>query len=175
MNRDAILAALRPLESFQSAVEGEARRRWPASYTIGNEGLALAEEAGEVCRAILKRAEGTRGTPEEWTAAVRKEVGQVFLVLCGISSLEEFSLAEAAVDALMALFEKPETEAMDGTPIATFDAQGTVEYVRETGFEAAQGQGEKTAGCPIVIGSAISGHVCDLPMPCPSHGPTPEF
>lgn len=74
-----------------------AERSWPGE-TVVHAGLALAEEAGEVCKAILKREHGTRGSFGEWTQEVRKECGDVFLVLCDIAHREGFSLAQAVVD-----------------------------------------------------------------------------
>ena len=81
--------------------------------TVEREGLALAEEASEVlvaaagraCRAILKRAEAVRRTPEEWTAELRKEVAQVVMVAANLAHLEGFDLldeVEKAAEALLA-------------------------------------------------------------------------
>lgn len=41
--------------------------------------IGLGEEVGEVLRGFLKRAQGIRGTREEWTAEIRKEYGDVLI------------------------------------------------------------------------------------------------
>jgi NTP pyrophosphatase (non-canonical NTP hydrolase) len=83
--------------SLELASGSYAARSWPGE-TVVHAGLALAEEAGEVCKALLKREHGTRGTFGEWTQQVRKECGDVFLVLCDIAHREGFSLAQAVMD-----------------------------------------------------------------------------
>ena len=99
------------LDQLQKHVYAEFARRWPEN-TIVTEGLALAEEAGEVCRAILKRLEGTRGTPEEWTANLRKEIGQAMLVLLNLAALEEADASDVLVEAWEGFRDKPDTEPM---------------------------------------------------------------
>jgi NTP pyrophosphatase (non-canonical NTP hydrolase) len=54
--------------------------------------LGLVEEVGEVCRAILKREQGIRGTEEEWTEKIREEMGDVFIKLCHVAELEGVDL-----------------------------------------------------------------------------------
>lgn len=61
-------------------------------------GLALAEESGEVCRAILKRLQCEKGTTNrdeqlaDWNQAVRDEVADTAIVLLSIAGVEGFDL-----------------------------------------------------------------------------------
>jgi NTP pyrophosphatase (non-canonical NTP hydrolase) len=48
--------------------------------------LGLAEEVGEVCRAVLKQHQGIRGTHEEWQEEIQKELGDVFIKLCHVAT-----------------------------------------------------------------------------------------
>lgn len=41
--------------------------------------LGLCEEAGELARAVVKMAEGIRGTPHEWKIEAAKELGDVII------------------------------------------------------------------------------------------------
>jgi NTP pyrophosphatase (non-canonical NTP hydrolase) len=61
-------------------------------------GLILSEEAGEICRAILKRRHGHRASYEEWTTEIRKEVPDVLLVLFRVAYEEGWDLGEALED-----------------------------------------------------------------------------
>lgn len=88
------MLARREWDNHQRAVHDFSKQRWP-DMTIETEALALAEEAGEVCRAVLKRHHSTRGTQEAWTAQIRKEVAQVAGVLFNIAAIEGFSLVNA--------------------------------------------------------------------------------
>lgn len=47
--------------------------------------LILAEETGEVIRCCLKMSQGIR-TGTDWMAELRKEVGDVLISLCALSS-----------------------------------------------------------------------------------------
>jgi NTP pyrophosphatase (non-canonical NTP hydrolase) len=58
--------------------------------------LGLAEEVGELCRAVLKRAQGIRGTREEWNEEIRKELGDCVIKLLDIAAYEGFDLVEVA-------------------------------------------------------------------------------
>lgn len=58
----------------------------------------LAEEVGELCRAWVKRAQGIRGTREEWDAEFRKEAADVFIKLAQVCYGEGFSLQEAIAE-----------------------------------------------------------------------------
>jgi NTP pyrophosphatase (non-canonical NTP hydrolase) len=58
--------------------------------------LGLAEEVGELCRAVLKRSQGIRMTREEWDAEIRKELGDCVIKLLDIAAYEGVLLAEVA-------------------------------------------------------------------------------
>jgi NTP pyrophosphatase (non-canonical NTP hydrolase) len=57
--------------------------------------LGLAEESGEVCRAVLKRAQGIRGTREEWDREIAKELGDVVIVAFNIAARFGIDLGDA--------------------------------------------------------------------------------
>lgn len=60
--------------------------------------LGLCEEAGELARASLKRAQGIRGTSEEWLRELRKEAGDVGLRLYHVAVVYGFDLEQAIRD-----------------------------------------------------------------------------
>lgn len=59
--------------------------------------VAIAEEAGEVCRAVLKRAHGLR-PDTDWDAQLRDEIGDVAITLLSLASNEGWSLADCITD-----------------------------------------------------------------------------
>lgn len=118
------------LNDLAASVNREVGRRWPAMNTVQSEALALFEEGGEVARAILKRDEGTRGTPEGWTKGLRKEIGQTFLVLLNIAHLEGIDVETLIRHAWADLIEKPDREAEPGH--ASAHLEPTVEAAPET-------------------------------------------
>ena len=64
--------------------------------TLEQQVLVLAEEVGEVARAVVKRAQGVRGSHAEWTAALHDEVADVLLTCLAIAATEGFDLHTAA-------------------------------------------------------------------------------
>ena len=64
--------------------------------TLEQQVLLLAEEVGEVARAVVKRAQGVRGSHAEWTAALHDEVADVLLTCLAIAATEGFDLHTAA-------------------------------------------------------------------------------
>lgn len=72
-------------------------QQWPDEDVL-SDALGLAEEAGEVCRAVLKRRHGTRGSAVEWREQLRKEAADVLIVLCVLAEREAFDLFDAAID-----------------------------------------------------------------------------
>lgn len=88
--------ALSPSD-LQASMHEESLRRWP-DMDAESEALALAEEAGEVCRAVLKRGRGIRGSSEEWTDNLRTEITQTAAVLCNLAAIEGFDLFEAMLE-----------------------------------------------------------------------------
>ena len=59
--------------------------------------LQLVEEVGEICRAIVKRHQGIRGTYEEWTQKMREELGDAFISLLNTADMAGFDLMTCAV------------------------------------------------------------------------------
>jgi NTP pyrophosphatase (non-canonical NTP hydrolase) len=57
----------------------------------------LAEETGEVCRAIVKSAQGIRGDDDHWMKELRKESVDVLISLLSVAEHYGFDLG-AAVD-----------------------------------------------------------------------------
>ena len=62
------------------------------------QGLVLAEEAGEVCRTIVKAAQGIRGDGDYWDAELRKEAADVLIALCAVAQQAGFDLAVAVAE-----------------------------------------------------------------------------
>lgn len=58
----------------------------------------LVEEVGEAFRAIVKMRQGIRGTEEEWMAELYKELGDIFIKLCDISSYYKWELQDVIED-----------------------------------------------------------------------------
>ena len=67
--------------------------RTPVDVTLG-----LAEEVGEVCRAVLKADQGIRGSREQWMAELKKELGDVFIKLADVAAIHDIDLEDAIVD-----------------------------------------------------------------------------
>ena len=49
--------------------------------------LSVAEEAGELCRAVLKQAQGIRGRPEDWEKEIAKEIGDVIIAATWVATV----------------------------------------------------------------------------------------
>jgi NTP pyrophosphatase (non-canonical NTP hydrolase) len=60
--------------------------------------LVVVEEIGEACRALVKRHQGIRGTHDEWTAELRKEMADALIALCEMAGRADVDL-DAAVTA----------------------------------------------------------------------------
>lgn len=67
-------------------------------------GLIVAEEAGEVCRAILKSEQGIRGTKQSWKEELQKELAGVILAVTGTAAHYGIDL-EAEVEKGIVAFE----------------------------------------------------------------------
>lgn len=101
------LTSRRSFGDLQEVIGERVLELW--GNTVEMEGLALAEEAGEACRAILKRAEchhskRSRKTPEFWTMELRRELGQLVSVAMAIAYREGFDLldeVETVAEALL--------------------------------------------------------------------------
>lgn len=76
----------------------EASQEWreanfpPDHRTTEMQALGIAEEAGELCHAVLKRVQGIRGTPEEHLATIADALGDLFIYSCGVASNEGLDL-----------------------------------------------------------------------------------
>lgn len=93
------------LSDVQQRIHAHAVVAWPG-LTTEIEVLALAEEVGEVARAVLKRTQAIRGSSDDWSAELRREVGDVLLVLCNIASLEGFELSETVAERLAVVLDR---------------------------------------------------------------------
>lgn len=62
------------------------------------EALGLAEEVGELCRAVLKQEQGIRGTYEEWDEEIAKELGDILIKLTSVATACGVDLDRAVVD-----------------------------------------------------------------------------
>jgi NTP pyrophosphatase (non-canonical NTP hydrolase) len=91
------MATIESPAELQRSIHDDAARRWP-DMDATSEALALAEEAGEVCRAVLKRHQGVRGTSEQWSEQLRTELAQVVVVAINLAAVEGFDLYEAVVE-----------------------------------------------------------------------------
>jgi len=70
-------------------VENNFRAETRATITLG-----IAEEAGEVCRAVLKQQQGIRGTYEEWDEEIKKELADVYIKLVHLASFIGWDLSK---------------------------------------------------------------------------------
>jgi len=60
--------------------------------------LGLAEETGELCRAVLKRYQGIRGEAAYWSEEVRKELADVVIKAHDVAGKEGFDLTVAVAE-----------------------------------------------------------------------------
>lgn len=81
------------LNYIQHEVKPWTNRNFPG-YTAEWAALVLSEESGEVSRAVVKMAQGIRGTREEWIAELRKEMGDVIIALCSLANVFDMELEE---------------------------------------------------------------------------------
>lgn len=84
----------RGLRELQAQVATWVSHNFPDADRTGV-ALGLCEEAGEVARAVLKQAQGIRGTHEEWDAEIRKEIADVVIKACDVARACGFDLADA--------------------------------------------------------------------------------
>lgn len=98
-----LATVLDPLQATAADITG---RLWPHD-TLDTFGLKLAEEAGEVARAILKRTNahhaGDLDAVDEWTANLRTELAQTLVCLLKIAHHEGASLATELLEELALL------------------------------------------------------------------------
>lgn len=89
------------MDDMGAALAKEVDRLWPSENNPAYRGACLAEEAGEVNRAITKRRHATNSpdgkckglTVDEWTNELRVELAQALGVILDIAHREGFDLA----------------------------------------------------------------------------------
>lgn len=83
-------------ENLQTAIGCWTRTQFGPSTDSFHDALAIAEEAGEVCRAILKRHQADIGTSnrneslEHWEQAIRDEVADLIITALSLAENEGF-------------------------------------------------------------------------------------
>lgn len=94
------------LKIDQAAIGRISDALWPGE-TVETKALALAEECGEVARAVVKAGHAERGegdrTAEDWEANLRLELAQVVVVAFGIAERKGFDLAAEVAKELESL------------------------------------------------------------------------
>lgn len=86
-----------PLEAVVRESSFWHRRNFPDA-TLADQGLVLAEEVGEVCRAIVKDGQAIRGTHLQWMAELRKELGDVAIATMVVSHVAGFDFPQLVAD-----------------------------------------------------------------------------
>lgn len=104
------------LDAIGEATHKEAVRLWPWEDTE-DIGLGLAEEVGEVCRAIVKRNHAiSSGKPykgrtvDEWTDNLRVELAQLVSIAIRLAYIEDFDLMADLVEVNIALQDRKSGE-----------------------------------------------------------------
>ena len=87
-----------PTPPSQATVAAWLNDNFGPNRCVEHQVLVLAEEVGELCRAVVKRAQGIRGTHTAWTAQVRAEAADVLITLLALAATEGFDLHHAAAD-----------------------------------------------------------------------------
>jgi NTP pyrophosphatase (non-canonical NTP hydrolase) len=75
------------ITSMQDEVDAWRQKQPWADESPAQSTLGLAEEVGEVCRAVLKNEQRIRGTHDEWMIELAKELGDVFIKLCDVANV----------------------------------------------------------------------------------------
>lgn len=98
-------------QDLQTAIGLWTRMMW-GDRNERSDALAIAEEAGEVCRAVLKRTQSYAGqdrlqrSPADWTAEVRKELADVVITCLSMAENEGFDLMQATRERFAAVRER---------------------------------------------------------------------
>lgn len=86
------------LDAYQSEVWEWAQENFGDTSARGGDvvsaTLGLAEETGELCRAVLKQHQGIRGSWEEWQEEIGKELGDVFIKVFDVASRAGINVSE---------------------------------------------------------------------------------
>lgn len=85
------------LDIWQQEFELWIKHNFP-DQTLELAALAVAEEAGELCRAVLKRAQGIRGTRAEWDEELLKEIGDVVMAATWVAYLSGHNVGGVLMD-----------------------------------------------------------------------------
>lgn len=64
----------------------------------GTISLGIAEEVGELCRAVLKQHQGIRGTYADWDKEIKKELGDVYIKLVHLATFCQWDLTDIILD-----------------------------------------------------------------------------
>lgn len=96
------------LDALQHRVKSWADTRLP-ERGLTDVCVSLAEEVGELSRAVAKGRQKVRFTPQEIARMKREEAADVLLTLLDFCAVEGFSLAKVALD----VFEKKSTPTYD--------------------------------------------------------------
>ena len=82
------------LSDYQEEILRWSNYNWgkPPKYDSFTASVGIGEEAGEVLRAVLKRKQMIRGTYEEWTAELRKELADVLIKVIEVAALEDMNI-----------------------------------------------------------------------------------
>lgn len=103
-----------PLSELATAIAKEVDRLWPEETNPAYRGACLAEEAGEVNRAITKRRHAQHSadglckgkTVDEWTEELRVELAQALGVILDIAHREGFDIAADIEDCWTILHDR---------------------------------------------------------------------
>lgn len=92
----AVTAPAAPVGPTQGEVGAWLDEHFGPFRSVEHQALVLAEEVGELCRAVVKRAQGIRASHAEWTAQLHAEAADVLITLLAIAATEGFDLHAAA-------------------------------------------------------------------------------
>jgi NTP pyrophosphatase (non-canonical NTP hydrolase) len=85
-----------PHPPTQAEVAAWNKRNFGPEVPLEHQVLVLAEEVGELSRAVVKRAQGIRGSHAHWSEQIRAEAADVLITLLSIAETEGFDLHQAA-------------------------------------------------------------------------------
>jgi NTP pyrophosphatase (non-canonical NTP hydrolase) len=86
------------LEDLQAEVAKWREKQPWAGGSLVESTLGLAEEAGEVCRAVLKQEQAIRGSWADWQEEIEKELGDVIIKACDVASTAGIDLTGAVIE-----------------------------------------------------------------------------
>lgn len=83
--------------------------------------LGLAEEAGEVCRAVLKQEQKLRGSYEEWDEEIKKELADVYVKIEQLADMCGWDLHDLIEDRWLELKKRDWIKNSIGHGISNYD------------------------------------------------------